>query len=273
MKRFFWVMLLILALGTASCGSAASVTPIPTLSLAQSSPSSPAKITASAEVVPATVSRVGFVLSGYVQDVPVSAGQDVKTGDVLAVLSTPELGYSVVAAEAVVRSAELFVAIQNFSRRKFNSDGSVSYLKLPYELRQVADAQLVQAQAGLEVAKATLAQNTLAAPFDSTVVSVDVHQGEYAQAGQALILLADLDSLQFETTDLSETNISKVSVGQAATIFVDALNEEFPGTVTLISPISETLGGDVVYRVTVRPDAKIDGLLWGMSAEIEFLTE
>jgi len=207
------------------------------------------------------------------EEVAVSPGDDVQAGDVLAVLTTPDLEYSVAAAEAAVRGAELNVTIQNFSRKKYNDDGTVSYLKLPYELRQVADAQLAQAQAALEGAKGILAQNTLTAPFDGTIISVDVEPGEFVQTGQRLILLADLDNLHFETTDLSENNVTAISVGQAATIFVDALNNEYPGTVTRISPISETLGGDVVYRVTVQPDERIEGLLWGMSAEINFLME
>lgn len=272
MKRILWVLSLILLLSSASCGAAPSATPIPTISIDLPSPGTSNRISASAESVPAHISTLSFIIPGYVEDLAVSTGDEVRSGDVLAVLGTPELEYSVAAAEAAVRGAELNVTIQNFSRKRFKN-GEWTYLKLPYELRQVADAQLSQAQAALEVAKGNLAQNTLKAPFDGTIISVDVLPGEFVQTGQGLILLADLDSLHFETTDLSETNVTAISVGQAATIFVDALNEEFPGTVTRISPISETLGGDVVYRVSVTPDARIDGLLWGMSAEIDFVTE
>ncbi|GAB4428943.1 MAG: hypothetical protein Kow002_17710 [Anaerolineales bacterium] len=274
MNRFFWVMFLIVALGTAGCSGASPATPIPTISLEPPSSSEPTfRVSASAESVPALASDLGFVISGFVEELAVGAGDQVQAGDTLAVLSTPELEYAVEAAQAVVRAAELNVTIQNFARKKYNEDGTVSYLKLPFEKRQIADAQLVQAQAALQAAKSTLAQNTLSAPFDGTIVSVDVVPGEFVQTGQKIILLADLENLCFETTDLSETNITKISVGQAATIFVDALNQEFPGTVTRISPVSETLGGDVVYRVTVKPDEKIAGLLWGMSAEIEFVME
>jgi len=259
-------------MGIAGCSGTPSATPIPTIVLEPPGSSTTRTVSASAECVPAQISHLGFVIPGYMEGVAVSPGDDVKAGDILAVLSTSELEYSVSAAEAVVHGAELNVTIQNFSRKKFKN-GKMVYEKLPYELRQVADAQLLQAQAALEVAKGTLAQNTLTAPFAGTVISVDVESGEFVQTGQRLILLADLDNLHFETTDLSENNVTAISVGQAAIIFVDALNDEYPGTVTRISPISETLGGDVVYRVTVQPDEKIEGLLWGMSAEINFLME
>jgi RND family efflux transporter MFP subunit len=274
MKRIPWVLVLILMLVSANCSGSPSATPIPTISLEPQSSGTSSRISASAESVPAKISHLGFIIPGYLKDVAVSAGDKVRTGDVLAVLSTPELEYSVEAAEATVHGAELNVTIQNFSRKKFNSNTlSWVYLKLPFELRQVADAQLVQAQAALDVAKGTLAQNTIKAPFDGTIISVDVQPGEFVQTGQRLILLADLEDIHFETTDLSENNVTAISVGHAATIFVDALNEEFPGTVTRVFPISETLGGDVVYRVSVNPNEKIVGLLWGMSAEIDFVTE
>jgi HlyD family secretion protein len=274
MKCITWVLVLILTLASASCSGTPSATPIPTISLEPPGSSTSSRISASAESAPAKISHLGFTISGYVKDLAVSAGDVVRTGDILAVLSTPELEYSVAAAEAAVRGAELNVTIQNFSRKKFNSNTlSWVYLKLPFELRQVADAQLLQAQAALDVAKGTLAQNTIKAPFDGTIISVDVQPGEFVQTGQRLILLANLADLHFETTDLGENNVTAISVGQSATIFVDALNEEFPGTVTRVFPMSETLGGDVVYRVNVNPNEKIEGLLWGMSAEIDFVTE
>ncbi len=273
MKRVLWVLSVILTLGITGCSGTSSATPVPTIVLEPQGSSVTRAVSASAECVPSQISHLGFVIPGYMGGVGVNPGDDVRAGDVLAVLSTPELEYSVAAAEAAVHGAELNVTIQNFARKRYNDDGTVSYLKLPYELRQVADAQLLQAQAALDEAKGILAQNMLTAPFDGTIISVDVEPGEFVQTGQRLILLAGLDNLHFETTDLSENNVTAISIGQAATIFVDALNDEYSGTVTRISPISETLGGDVVYRVTVQPDEKIDGLLWGMSAEIEFVIE
>jgi hypothetical protein len=40
-----------------------------------------------------------------------------------------------------------------------------------------------------------------------------------------------------------------------------------------IAPQSNTFGGDVVYTVVIALDEKPDGLRWGMSAEVEIITE
>jgi len=86
--------------------------------------------------------------------------------------------------------------------------------------------------------------------------------------GQTVVILADLTNLQIETIDLSELNVAAVAVGQPALVYVEALDKELPGQVTAISPISETIGGDVVFRVTIRLQEQPSALLWGMSADV-----
>jgi hypothetical protein len=58
-------------------------------------------------------------------------------------------------------------------------------------------------------------------------------------------------------------------VGDAANIFVEALNKNISGKVIRISPIADTVGGDVIFKVTIAPDTQLVGLLWGMTAEVE----
>jgi len=143
----------------------------------------------------------------------------------------------------------------------------------PEEKILEADSRVEQSRFALEAAKASVAQGTLVAPFEGTIVEVNISSGEYVQAAQVVIVLVDLENLQIETTDLSELNVAQVEVGQPATVHVEALDKEFPGKVTAISPISETLGGDVVYKVTVKLDKQPEELLWGMSADVEIDTQ
>ena len=86
-----------------------------------------------------------------------------------------------------------------------------------------------------------------------------------------LVVISDIDHLQVETTDLSERDVPKVEIGQPVTVFVEALNENVTGKVLLISPVSNTLGGDVVYKTTIELDQPFPaGLRAGMSAEVQF---
>jgi multidrug resistance efflux pump len=129
-------------------------------------------------------------------------------------------------------------------------------------------AQLQQARADLAAAQNRLEQTRLVAPISGLVAEVNVIAGEYAPPGMTLVIVSDLDQLQVKTTDLSERDIINVKIGNPATITIDSLNEEYSGTVTSISPIANTLGGDVVYEVTIAFDKQPTGALGGMTAEV-----
>jgi HlyD family secretion protein len=128
-------------------------------------------------------------------------------------------------------------------------------------------AQLQQARADLAAAQKRLEQTRLIAPISGVVAEVNVIVGEFATPGKILVIVSNLDQMQVKTTDLSERDITRVRVGDPATISVDALNEEYSGTVIGISPMADTLGGDVVYEVTIAFEEQPAGALAGMTAE------
>jgi multidrug efflux pump subunit AcrA (membrane-fusion protein) len=99
-----------------------------------------------------------------------------------------------------------------------------------------------------------------------------VTPGEFVPSDQAVITLATLDNLEVETTDLSERDITNVRIGDLAKIFIEALNRDITGKVISVSPKADIVGGDVVFKVTIAPDTQPEGLLWGMTAEVEILS-
>lgn len=129
-------------------------------------------------------------------------------------------------------------------------------------------AQLQQAKADLAAAQTRLDQSQLTAPIDGVVAQVNVIAGEYATPGRILIVVSAVDRLQVKTTDLSERDIIKVRVDSPAVISIEALGQEFSGTVINISPLASTLGGDVVYEVTIAFDEQPTGARSGMTADV-----
>jgi multidrug resistance efflux pump len=109
------------------------------------------------------------------------------------------------------------------------------------------------------------------ASFPGQVAAVDVTLGEIASPSQVVVsVVSDVDLLQVETTDLSERDVPKVKVGQTVTVTIQALNQEVTGRVSAISPLADTLGGDVVYKTTIELDERPPGLQAGMSVEVQF---
>lgn len=225
-------------------------------------------VVASAVVVPAQTTRLSFLNSALVKEVTVEEGDAVTEGQVLVTLNTPELEYNAIAAEEAFRSAQAYAELQRYKRVKDRRNGKVYWDVAPPEVRQRADAQAASAQAAMEAAQAVLAQSTLMAPGDATVASVHVLPGEFIQQNQTVLTLATLETLQLETTDLSERDITQVRIGAPASIFIEALNETVTGKVVRISSIASIVGGDVVFKVTLAFDEQPKGLLWGMTAEV-----
>jgi multidrug efflux pump subunit AcrA (membrane-fusion protein) len=136
--------------------------------------------------------------------------------------------------------------------------------------QRLAEARQSNAQTQLAAAQAALDHLTLTAPFDGTVGKVNIHSGEWVVAGQPILVLADLAHLRVETTDLSERDVPRVAIGQPVKVLVKALNQDLTGRVVGIAPLADTLGGDVVYKITIDLDAAPPGLRAGMSVEVQF---
>ena len=132
---------------------------------------------------------------------------------------------------------------------------------------------VTEAEATLRRAEADLATTRLRAPFAGTVTALEANLGEMVQAGQVVVVLADLSRMQVETTDLSERDVVHVQVGQPAVVFVEALNAEIPGRVTQVAAQASVIGGDVVYTVVVELDEQPPDLRWGMSVDVQIMDE
>ncbi|HLO29066.1 MAG TPA: efflux RND transporter periplasmic adaptor subunit [Anaerolineales bacterium] len=225
-------------------------------------------VSASAVVVPAHVAQLGFLISAIAREIPVKEGDPVKAGQTLMVLDTPDLRFAVVEAQAALHSAQSYADLQKYQKVKNRRLGRVFFDTLAQEYTQRANVKVQQAQVALEIAQFNLTQATLTAPFDGTVASISVIPGEFVPSDQAVLTLATLNALQIETTDLSERDIAKVKIGAPVNISIEAAHENFTGKVIGISPVADTVGGDVVFKVTIAFDQQPENLRWGMTTEV-----
>jgi RND family efflux transporter MFP subunit len=263
-----WLFLIVFALGLSACTSAGSTpTAIPTISLDgnNGSPSNnpsdnPNTVSATAIIVPVNEADLSFANVGRVKAVDVKVGDQVKAGQPLVELDTTLLEAKVKEAEANLTVAKVQV---DYLKRVGTDEVHL----------ESAQAEADRAQALLDSANTTLAtQSTLTAPFDGTIVSVDISPAETVVPGRVVVTVGDLSRFQVETKDLSERDIPRVQVGQTASVLIEPLNQEFSGKVVDISRISSTVGGDVVFKVTIDLDQQPQGLLWGMSADVNIDT-
>lgn len=131
--------------------------------------------------------------------------------------------------------------------------------------------QLPLIEARLNAAKASVAAFEITAPFDGEIMDVNVSIGDQVGPETWAIKLADTSAWYVETSDLTELEIVKVSVGQPATILADALPDvPMRGIVDFTSETFTSSGGDILYEVKVKLDSKDPLAKWGMTVEVTF---
>lgn len=136
-----------------------------------------------------------------------------------------------------------------------------------------AELELAQAEMALESAQRDLAQATLTAPFDGTIMAIQAQVGE--SVGNNLLTLADLSRPVLEVF-VDETEMDMIQVGFEAQVELDALpGQTYAGKVTQVDPGLATSGGMRVVRGLVELDAdalnKPMTLPTGMSATVDII--
>jgi len=224
-----------------------------------------APVAADGSVAPAIAASE---VSWPVTQVGVAVGDGVSAGDVLAVADTADLEARI--AEAT-RSAK--VAALQLKQAEIDLDDAASGAPRRQARIALYNAETAKSRADDELG-ALIAQReraSLVAPVGGVVTAVAIQAGVDAPTGAAITVAARSLAV---STSVVESDVSKISVGQAATVTVDALSATLDGTVSTIAPTAEagTGSGVVSYAVTVALDAPPDGLRPGMSADVTIVT-
>lgn len=252
---------------------------------------------ASGYVVAQRRASVASKATGRLKELRVVEGDSVKAGDILGILENEDLQAIVAQAEANVALLESRVTLAEAELENATSENSRSKALLKEDAlsRSVADAasarfkkanaELAAARSSLEVGRSQLEKTKvdleytkIVAPFDGTVLTKDADVGEIvapfgssSSARAAIVTLADLKSLQVEA-DVSESNLSKVKVGQRVEIRIDSFpGVVYPGSVSKIVPTVDRAKGTVLVKISF--DNLDDKVLPEMSAKVNFILE
>ena len=132
-----------------------------------------------------------------------------------------------------------------------------------------AQARLATARANLAAAQAAFEDAELKTPIAGTVADLKLKVGEQASPGLPVATIAAFERWVVKTNNLTETDVVRVRVGQAAEVVLDALPDTpLKGTVTAISPVFVESRGDVTYTVTIELSDTDARMRWGMTAQV-----
>ena len=135
----------------------------------------------------------------------------------------------------------------------------------------LAQAELDNAKAQVAAAQDALDAYNLTAPFDGTIMDINVTANQMAGPETWAVAIADTSQWYVDTSDLNELDVVKVSVGQKVDITADALpGVKMNGVVEAIGNTPVNQGTDVLYTVHIRLNDPDPLLRWGMTMEVTF---
>lgn len=169
---------------------------------------------------------------GTVGSVKVSEGQNVRAGQVIAVVNSETVQSAYDIAKATLDQAE-----DGYERVcAVYAGGSVTELKM-VEVK----TQLEKARAAERSARKALDDCTVTAPFDGIVSDVMVHAGENVAAAAPLVQLTDLHNVEIHFS-VPENEYASIGRGDKASVEVPALEKSYDAFVAVkgvtASPVS-----------------------------------
>jgi HlyD family secretion protein len=238
---------------------------------------------------------------GRIAKLPVKEGMRVRRGDLLVELWNEDLSarervareqlatskahereacqLAEIAASEAKRSREL--RAQNFTSEQL-AERAESDSKARMAACESARAQVGEAEARIEAAKADTSRTVLRAPFAGVVAEVNGEVGEYltpSPPGIPTLPAVDLidDSCLYVSAPIDEVDAAKLKVGMSGRITLDAYRgRSFRGHIRRIAPYVLALEKQArTVEVEVEFDDPVEArhLLVGYSADIEIMIE
>lgn len=247
-------------------------------------------------------SRLSLQIGGQIDQILVKENDRVKKNQPLMVLWNRDRQARLEQAEALLNSARLeresiCVSAQLDQRESNRLKGLVSRGLVSTDLAdkaatkaqasdfqcQAAKAREEEAKAALSLAKASLDQTRLYAPFDGMVAEVTGEVGEYSTPsppGVATPPAIDLltDDCHYVIAPIDEVDAADIRQGMPVRITLDAFrDQQFSGRVRRVAPYIldfEKQARTVDVEVDFEPEAieKLN-LLAGYSADVEIIIE
>jgi RND family efflux transporter MFP subunit len=223
-----------------------------------------------AVVRPRIEADVGFRVGGKVIERLVDTGARVSVGTVLARLDPAdlELQRNAVAAQLVSARANATNARNDFQRYAQLRQGEFA-TKQEYDRRravmETADARVAELEAQLKVARNSTAYATLVADAPGVVTAALVEPGQVVAAGQPVVRLARLDTLEV-AANIPEQQVAALADAQLAVELWALPGVALAGRLRELSPSADPTTRTYQARITL--EAPPQAVQLGMTATL-----
>lgn len=194
--------------------------------------------------------------------VAVKNDQEVRKGEVIAVLDNEDARRDVSKAELDLRQAEIKEKQADDLYPKLDRDDM--------RQRQLANVSVAQSVIALEKVRDRLADYTIRAPFDGIVTGLSVESGD--TISQTTALASVITKKLHVSVALNEVDAAKVREGNSASLsFVALPDVTVNGRVVKLDTIGTVTQNVVSYGAEIELDEQPEGLKPGMSATADIV--
>ncbi len=158
--------------------------------------------------------------AGLIRTVHVHDNQLVHKGDLLVELDDARYKLAVASAESNLRSLQLTLAQKQRDATRMTLIGNAvasASREQSHSEADVAAANVAAAEVALDQARLNLARTRIVAPCNGYVTNLNLHAGEYVNAGSSLMALLQSDSF-YVAGYFEETRLARVHPGDAVLI-------------------------------------------------------
>lgn len=223
--------------------------------------------------------EVGTQVSGRIANLYVDFNDEVRKGQLLALIDTTLLSAQVRDQQAVLErtKAQYNEALAKHERNKrLYEKKFISELDFITSQTQIetALASLKSAEFAIEKAKTNLEYAFITAPISGKIINRNVEQGQTVAASLSaptlFTMVEDLSSMRI-LANVDESDIGQIKIGQRVQFTVQSFQDKkFEGEVSQIRLSPQTIQNVVNYTVVVRAENKEKLLLPGMTATVDF---
>lgn len=217
-------------------------------------------------------SRLSFKVGGTVTELPVSPGDRLRRGQLVARLDPFQYELEVERADADLlraRAAERNAQATYQRTRELYADNNASRgdLDTARANAESAEAQVRSAEKLVELSRLQVSYTVLRAKEACSVASVDVEVNENVGTGATVATVNCGESLDVEIP-IPESLIGQLDEGMSASVRFNAL----PGEIFLgvVSEVGVATNGGATFPVKISIDGGRSGIRTGLAAEVRF---
>lgn len=200
------------------------------------------EITISGSIEGFSTVRLGFMVAGKIKSISTKEGQNISKGQLIASLDPSNYLIAKQLSDVQVNATN-----DEYNRLdRLRTMGSVSesdFSKISFSLKEAQLQQKLQAK--------NVEDTKLYSPISGVLLNKQTEVGEIVGVGTPLFILSDIQKV-LVLASIPESELQHIRIGQAANIYIGALDKSFEGNVNEVGALADPDTRAFTVKITIE---------------------